>query len=57
MRSSGFKYHLEDEKILAYLKLSWEDRLKWLEEILAFTYAFQTPEERELREKIRRNEA
>ena len=56
MAGHGFKYHLEDEKILAYMELSWEDRLKWLEEVLAFTYAFQTKEERALRDKFRRGE-
>ena len=56
MTGNGFRYHLEDEKVLSYMDISWEDRLNWLEEILAFTYSFQTPEERELRENIRSGE-
>ena len=31
-----FSYTLEDDKILEYLKLPTEDKLKWLEEILEF---------------------
>jgi hypothetical protein len=31
-----FSYTLEDEKILEYLRLSTEDKLNWLEEILEF---------------------
>jgi len=34
--SEEFSYTLEDEKILEYLKLSTEDKLKWLEEIHEF---------------------
>ncbi len=34
--SEEFSYTLEDEKILEYLKLSTEDKLKWLEEIQEF---------------------
>jgi hypothetical protein len=31
-----FSYTLEDEKILEYLRLSTEDKLNWLEEIVEF---------------------
>jgi hypothetical protein len=31
-----FSYTLEDDKILEYLRLSTEDKLNWLEEILEF---------------------
>ena len=34
--SEEFSYTLEDEKILDYLKLSTEDKLNWLEEIVEF---------------------
>jgi len=32
----GFQYTLEEEKIIEYLKLSTEDKLRWLEEINEF---------------------
>lgn len=34
--SEGFFYTLEDEKILEYLRLSPEEKLTWLEEIVNF---------------------
>jgi hypothetical protein len=34
--SEEFSYTLEDEKILEYLRLSTEDKLNWLEEIVEF---------------------
>ena len=32
----GFQYTLEEEKIIEYLKLSTEEKLRWLEEINEF---------------------
>ena len=49
----GFFYILEDEKILEYLKLSTEDKLKWLEEINEFTRLALSDREKEIREKLR----
>lgn len=34
--SEEFSYALDDEKILEYLRLSTEDKLNWLEEIVEF---------------------
>ena len=34
--SKEFSYTLDDEKILEYLRLSTEDKLNWLEEIVEF---------------------
>jgi hypothetical protein len=34
--SEEFSYTLDDEKILEYLRLSTEDKLNWLEEIVEF---------------------
>ncbi len=55
-RGKGFSYYLEDEKIIEYLKLSDEDKLKWLEEIRVFTLAFLTKEEMDLRNRLRNGE-
>ena len=54
--NKGFHYYLEDEKILEYMKLSTEDKLKWLEEIRVFTLAVLTEEQLRFREKLRRAE-
>lgn len=34
--NEGFSYHIEDDKIKGYMKLTVEDKLKWLHEINAF---------------------
>ena len=52
----GFSYYLEDEKIIEYMKLSTEDKLKWLEEIRVFTLAVLTEEQMRFREKLRKAE-
>lgn len=49
----GFSYTLEDEKIVEYMKLSTEDKLKWLEEINQFTNMVLNDKEKELRDKLR----
>lgn len=49
----GFFYTLEDEKILEYMKLSTEDKLKLLEEINEFTNMVLSGKERKIREKLR----
>lgn len=49
----GFSYTLEDEKIIEYMKLSTEDKLKWLEEINELTNIVLSNREKELREKLR----
>lgn len=52
----GFSYTLEEEKILEYLKLSTEDKLKWLEEINAFNRMVMDNRENAIREKLRTGE-
>ena len=54
--TKGLSYTLEDETLLAYMALSTEDKLKWLEEINEFTRLALSPAEKEIREKIRRCE-
>ncbi len=46
MEKKGFYYYLEDEKILEYMKLSTEEKLQWLEDIIEFTEAFLTEKRR-----------
>lgn len=52
----GFSYNLEDEKIIAYMKLTAEEKLQWLEEINRFTYHVLNDRQREFREKLRKGE-
>ncbi|MHA1798540.1 MAG: hypothetical protein ACTSVY_08850 [Candidatus Helarchaeota archaeon] len=51
--SGGFYYTLEDEKIKKYMKLSTEEKLKWLEEINTFTELLLTKKEKEIRNRFR----
>jgi len=51
--NKGFSYSIEDEKIIEYIKLSTEDKLKWLEEISVFTQMVLNTKEKEFREKLR----
>jgi hypothetical protein len=52
----GYSYTVENEKIIAYMNLSTEQKLKWLEEINAFTHAALTDEEKLIRQKLRAGE-
>ncbi|MFH1050507.1 MAG: hypothetical protein V1779_06200 [bacterium] len=54
--SKGFKYYIEDEKIREYMKLSTEEKLKWLDEIQRFSELAMTEKEKEIREKFRKGE-
>jgi hypothetical protein len=56
MKKKGFKYYLEDEKIIEYLKLSPVDRLRWLEEANRFIEIVLPKEKRKIWEKYRRGE-
>ena len=49
----GYSYTVEDEKVIAYMKLSTEQKLKWLEEINDFTHAVLSDEEKLIRQKLR----
>jgi len=52
-KAKGFSYYLEDEKIVEYMKLSTEDKLRWLEEINEFTRLVLNKKESDLRKKLR----
>jgi hypothetical protein len=56
MEAKGYSYTVEDEKILEYMKLTTEEKLQWLEEINAFTFAVLSDEEKLLRQKLRSGE-
>ena len=51
--NKGFHYTLEDEKIKEYMKLTTEEKLRWLEEINAFTEMVLNEKEKQLRYKLR----
>ncbi len=52
MEVKGFAYTLEDEKILEYMKLTVEEKLQWLEEIMELTEATLTEKEKEFRRML-----
>lgn len=56
MNKKGFYYELEDDKILSYMKLTTEEKLKWLEEINEFTNMVLTEKQKALRKKLRSGE-
>ena len=49
----GYSYTVEDEKIIAYMKLSTEQKLKWLDEINTFTHSVLSDEDKLIRQKLR----
>ena len=53
MENKGFSYTIEDEKILEYMKLTIEEKLQWLEEILELTENTLTEKEKEFRRRLR----
>jgi len=53
LMTKGFYYTLEDEKIREYMKLTTEEKLKWLEEINALTEMVLREKEKQFRNKLR----
>lgn len=56
LMSKGFKYYIEEDKIREYMKLSTEQKLKWLDEINKFNQLALTDKEKEIMEKFRKAE-
>lgn len=56
MNNPGFSYTLEDDKIKEYMKLTTEEKLLWLQEIVEFTDMVLSDKEKEFRRKLRRCE-
>ncbi len=52
LTTKGFYYTLEDEKIKEYMKLTTEEKLKWLEEINEFTEMVLNEKEKQFRNKL-----
>ena len=53
MENKGFSYTIEDEKILEYMKLTTEEKLQWLEEIVDLTNNALTEKEKEFQRRLR----
>jgi len=53
MDKTGFSYTVEDEKIKDYMKLTTEEKLMWLQEIVDFTNMVLTDKEKEFQNKLR----
>lgn len=53
MKNKGFSYTLEDDKILEYMKLTTEEKLQWLEEIVEFTNLVLTERERDFQKRLK----
>jgi hypothetical protein len=53
--NKGFRYTLEKEDIVNYMKLSDEEKLNWLEEVVSFTEKALTPKEKKVRDYFRDN--
>jgi hypothetical protein len=56
MKDKGFYYTLEDEKIKEYMKLTTEEKLKWLEEINTFNEIALSEKEKEYMRRFRASE-
>lgn len=54
--NKGFSYTIDDEKILEYMKLPVQDKLKWLEEINEFNELFLGKKEKKIRDKLKQDE-
>lgn len=54
--STGYSYTVEDEKIKEYMKLTTEEKLIWLNEIVNFTNMVLSDKEKEFQKKLRRCE-
>ncbi len=50
----GFSYHVSDEQLAAFQKLTDLEKLQWVDEARLFTLMTETPETRERRENLRR---
>jgi hypothetical protein len=48
----GFKYTIDSDKMRDYLKLTTEEKLRWLEEIRIFNEMAMDGKSKKIREKI-----
>jgi hypothetical protein len=54
MNKGGYSYSVTREELLEYMKLTTEEKLQWLEEMLIFTAETSTPETRKIRDFFRK---
>lgn len=54
--AGGYTYHVSDEQLAAFARLSPYERLKWVDEMRLFTLMARTPETAERQERLRRGE-
>jgi len=54
--AGGYNYHVSDEQLEAFARLSPYERLKWVDEMRLFTLMARTPETAERQERLRRGE-
>ena len=52
----GYSYHVSDEQLEVFARLTPYERLKWADEIRLFTLLARTPETAERQERLRRGE-
>ena len=49
----GYSYHVSDEQLAAFARLSPYERLRWVDEMRLFTLMASTPETSARRERLR----
>lgn len=52
----GYCYRVSDEQLEAFARLTFYERLKWVDEMRLFTLLARTPETAERQERLRRGE-
>ena len=54
MKSKGYKYYYDDEKIREYMKVPVWEKFRWLDEIQRFNELVMPEKTKKIREKLRR---
>jgi hypothetical protein len=52
-RKGGYRYHVSDEQLRAFRRLTPEQRLRWLDEMREFTIATAPPQSKAWWQKFR----
>jgi hypothetical protein len=53
----GYSYHVSDEQLAAFAKLTPLERLQWVDDLRRFILMAETPETAARRERLRRGES
>lgn len=56
LTKGGFDYHVSDEQLQAFARMTDLERLQWVDDARLFTLLAQTPETAERQERLRRGE-